>query len=76
MTIEECAFYALDAWQIEVYHQGLKQNTGIERGRFRLSVSQYNHIAFAIRAFLRLEIYRLKTGTSWFDAKQASPPTC
>jgi hypothetical protein len=71
MTIEECAFYALDAWQIEVYHQGLKQNTGIERGRFRLTISQRNHIAFAIRAFLRLEIYRLKTGTSWFDAKQA-----
>ena len=31
MTLEECAFYALDAWQIEVYHRGLKQHTGIER---------------------------------------------
>ncbi len=70
MTIEQCAFYALDAWQIEVYHQGLKQNTGIERGQFRLAVSQSNHIALAIRAFLRLEIYRLKTGVSWFGAKQ------
>jgi len=71
MTIEQCAFYALDAWQIEVYHQGLKQNTGVERGQFRLTVSQMNHIALAIRAFVRLEIYRLKTGTSWFEAKQA-----
>lgn len=71
MTIEQCAFYALDAWQIEVYHQGIKQNTGIERGQFRLAVSQSNHIALAIRAFLRLEIYRLRTGTSWFEAKQA-----
>jgi len=70
MTIEQCAFHALDAWQIEVYHQGLKQNTGIERGQFRLTVSQRNHIALAIRAYLRLEVYRLKTGTSWFDAKQ------
>jgi hypothetical protein len=71
MTIEQCAFHALDAWQIEVYHQGLKQNTGVERGQFRLTVSQTNHIALAIRAFVRLEVYRLKTGTSWFDAKQA-----
>jgi len=71
MTIEQCAFYALDAWQIEVYYQGLKQNTGIERGQFRLGVSQGNHIALAIRAFLRLEVYRLRTGTSWFEAKQA-----
>lgn len=71
MTTEQCAFYALDAWQIEVYHQGLKQNTGVERGQFRLTISQLNHIALAIRAFVRLEVYRLKTGTSWFDAKQA-----
>jgi hypothetical protein len=71
MTLEECAFWALDAWQIEVYHQGLKQNTGIERGQFRLLTAQKNHIGLAIRAFLRLEIHRLKTGTSWFEAKQA-----
>ncbi len=70
MSIEQCAFFALDAWQIEVYHQGLKQTTGIERGRFRLGIAQSNHIAFAIRAYLRLEIYRLKSGTSWFEAKQ------
>ena len=31
MTLEECAFRALDAWQIEVYHRGLKQNTGVKR---------------------------------------------
>jgi hypothetical protein len=71
MTLEECAFYALDAWQIEVYHRGLKQNTGIERGQFRLLVAQKNHIALAIRAFVRLEAYRLKTGISWFEAKQS-----
>ena len=70
MTIEECAFYALDAWQIEVYHRGLKQTTGIENGQFRLQKAQSNHIGLAIRAFLRLEVYRLKTGTSWFEAKQ------
>lgn len=71
MTLEKCAFYALDAWQIEVYHQGLKQNTGVERGQFRLLTAQKNHIALAIRAFVRLEAYRLKTGISWFEAKQS-----
>jgi len=71
MTLEECAFHALDAWQIEVYQRGLKQNTGIERGQFRLLNAQKNHIALAIRAFVRLEVYRLKSGISWFEAKQS-----
>lgn len=69
MTLQQCAFHALDAWQIEVYHRGLKQFTGIERGQFRLEVSQRNHIGLAIRAFVRFEAHRLKTGISWFDAK-------
>jgi putative transposase len=70
MTLGECAFRALDVWQIEAYHRGLKQNTGIERGQFRLLDAQKNHIGLAIRAFIRLEVYRLKTGISWFEAKQ------
>lgn len=69
MTIEQAAFYALDAWQIEFYHRGIKQFTGVERGQYRLEVSQRNHIGLAIRAFVRLEDYRLRTGISWFDAK-------
>jgi len=69
MTIEQAAFHALDAWQIEVYHRGIKQFTGVERGQFRLEVSQRNHIGLAIRAFVRLEAHRLRTGSSWFDAK-------
>ena len=69
MTIEQAAFHALDAWQIEVYHRGLKQFTGVERGQYRLEVSQRNHIGLAIRAFVRLEVYRSQTGISWFEAK-------
>jgi len=69
MTLEQAAFHALDAWQVEVYHRGLKQFTGIERAQFRLEVSQRNHIGLAIRAFVRLEAYRMHTGISWFDAK-------
>ena len=69
MTLEACAFYALDAWQIEVYHRGLKQFTGVERGQFRLEVAQRNHIGLAIRAFVRLEIHRLRSDVSWFETK-------
>lgn len=69
MSIEQAAFYALDAWQIEVYHRGLKQFTGIESGQYRLEVSQRNHIGLAIRAFIRLELHRLRSGLSWFEAK-------
>jgi putative transposase len=69
MTLEQCAFYALDAWQVEVYHRGLKQFAGVERGQFRLEIAQRNHIGLAIRAFLRLEAYRIRTSVSWFEAK-------
>jgi hypothetical protein len=69
MLLEQAAFYALDAWQIEVYHRGLKQFTGIERGQYRLEVAQRNHIALAIRAFVRLEVHRAQTGISWFETK-------
>lgn len=69
MTIEQAAFYALDAWQVEVYHRGLKQFTGVERAQCRLEVSQRNHIGLAIRAFVRLEVHRLHSGISWFEAK-------
>jgi hypothetical protein len=69
MTLEECAFFALDAWQIEVYHRGLKQFTGIENSQHRNEKPQRNHIGLAIRAYLRLEAFRLRMGTSWFQAK-------
>jgi hypothetical protein len=31
-------------------------------------VAQRNHVGLAIRAFLRLESYRIRTGVSWFEA--------
>lgn len=69
LTLQDAAFLELDAWQVEVYHRGLKYFTGIERGPYRLEVSQRNHIGLAIRAFVRLELHRMRTGVSWFDAK-------
>jgi hypothetical protein len=69
MTIEDAAFYALDAWQIEIYHRGFKQFTGVERAQYRLEFSQRNYISLAIRAFVRLEVHRMHSGISWFHAK-------
>jgi putative transposase len=63
--------YAEWAWGIEVYHRGLKQHCGVERAEVRAARAQRNHIACAIRAFLRLEQHRLVTGVSWWEAKTA-----
>ena len=62
---------ALQAWAIEDYHRGLKQCCGVERAQVRSARAQIAHIGFALRAFLRLEYHRLRTGLSWYAAKAA-----
>lgn len=59
------------AWSIESYHRGIKQCCGIERAQVRSATAQVSHISFSIRAFVRLEVHRLKTGVSWYEAKTA-----
>ena len=71
MTEEVRAERAEAAWQIEVYHRGLKQHTGIEESQHRKAQAQRNHIGLAIRAYLRLEAHRLRTGISWFAIKMS-----
>ncbi|GFP30210.1 putative transposase, partial [Candidatus Hakubella thermalkaliphila] len=56
-------------WRIEVYHREIKQCCGIERAQVRKAVAQKNHFLYALRAFLRLEIHKLRTGNSWYEAK-------
>jgi len=56
-------------WKIEEYHRGLKQEAGIAKCQARRERSQRNHIWCAIHAFLTLELHRLKTNTSWQEAK-------
>jgi putative transposase len=56
-------------WKIEMYHRGLKQFCGVERCQARSARAQRNHIGWAIRAFLRLEHHRMRTGVSWFESK-------
>jgi hypothetical protein len=71
MTVDQREKKADVAWQIETYHRGLKQYTGIEQSQHRKAKAQRNHIGLAIRAFLRLEAHRLRTGVSWFEAKMS-----
>lgn len=61
--------YAQRAWAIEEYHRGLKQCTEVERCPARRVCSQRNHIGLALRAFIRLEWHRYRSGVSWFEAK-------
>jgi len=44
------------------YHRGLRQYCGAGRSFVRIAESQRNHIGLSVRAFLRLEIFSLKTG--------------
>ena len=41
----------------------------MERGEVRAARAQRNHIGLAIRAFVRLEHHRIRTGLSWFETK-------
>ncbi|GFP40247.1 putative transposase, partial [Candidatus Hakubella thermalkaliphila] len=47
--------------------RGIKQCCGIERAQVRKAVAQKNHFLYALRAFLRLEIHKLRTGNSWYE---------
>lgn len=65
----ERAEYALESWQIEQYHRGIKQYCLIERAQCRRRKPWQNHINLCLRAFLRLESHCHRTGISWFEAK-------
>lgn len=58
------------SWKIEEYHRGIKQFCGVENCQARTSQSQRAHIMFSLRAFLRLEVERLRSGISWFEYKR------
>ena len=53
----------------EVYHRGIKQRYGVEKSPARKAQGQRNHTGLSLRAYLRLEVHRLRTGISWYEAK-------
>jgi putative transposase len=59
---------AKKSWKIEEYHRGIKQFCGVEKCQARKEEAQRAHIMFSLRAFLRLELQRIKSGISWFES--------
>lgn len=57
------------AWGIEAYHRSLKQHCGVERSSVRSAIGQANHLLLSVRAYLRLEVHRVRTGVSHFESK-------
>jgi IS4 transposase len=49
-------------WVTDVYHRGIKKFCGVEKCQARKEESQRAHIMFSLRAFLRLELQRIKRG--------------
>jgi hypothetical protein len=58
-------------WGMEVDHRGLKPYSGLKRAQVRQAVSILGYLLLALRAFLRLEVYRLQTGGSGDEAQAA-----
>jgi putative transposase len=58
-----------EAWSIECYHPGIKQCCGVAKAQVRSASGQVRHISFSLRALVRLEVHRLKTGVSWYETK-------
>jgi putative transposase len=71
MTEAQRAGLARQAFAIETYHRGLKQCCGVERCQARKASAQRGHTLMALRAFVRLEAHRLKTGLSWYETKKS-----
>lgn len=67
----ECGVLSALGWRIEEYHRGIKQCCGVEKAQVRSASAMINHIGMSLRAFLRLEAYRLRTKISWYEAKTA-----
>ena len=60
---------ARQVFAIENYHRQLKQCCGVERAQVRGAAAQKCHIVLSLRAFVRLEAHRLRTGMSGYAAK-------
>ena len=71
MTKKNREDLARRAWGVETYHRRLKQYCGVERSQHQSIRAQHNHIQMSIRAFLRLELHRVRTAVSFYESKTA-----
>lgn len=59
------------SWSIREYLRGLKKSNGVERCQIQAVRGRWNHIGFAIRAYVRSERNWPALGRSWFATKFA-----
>jgi hypothetical protein len=59
------------AWNIEVYHRGLKNACHTEHFQCQTEDKVRGHILLSVRAFLRLEYCRIQHFISWYESKLA-----
>lgn len=64
---------------METYYRKFKQHRGVEWSQHRSAEAQHNHIQHnhiqvSIRAFLRLDLYRVKAEISFYELKTAIIP--
>ena len=71
MTEKNREDLARRAWGVETYHRRLKPYCGAERSQHQSIRAQHNHIQMSIRAFLRLELHRVRTAVSFHELKTA-----
>ena len=72
MTPAQRKALAKQGWGIETYHRGLSPSQGkdgVEKAQVRTARAQRRHILLSLQAFVRLEVHRIRTGVSWYEAK-------
>lgn len=68
---DEFAGHFQQRWNIEEFHRGIKQTTGIEKCYSTKIASQKTHIFAAFVAFVRLEAVRISEQISWYEQKSS-----
>lgn len=66
---DEFAGHFRERWNIEEFHRGIKQTTGIEKCYSTKAHSQKTHIFASFVAFVRLEAVRISEHVSWYEQK-------
>jgi hypothetical protein len=56
-------------WNVEVYHQSLKQNASLEKSPPRTEATQRTHLFASLRAYIKLERLKLSTSLNHFAVK-------
>jgi hypothetical protein len=69
MTSEEFSVIYKKRWNVEVYHESLKQNASIGKSPAHTERTQSNHIFASLYAYLKLERMRLNTNMNHFAIK-------